>query len=96
MGIVGVAIGVPLIAIDGKGIDCEVPDRIDKCKNIVSTAAGGWVLTSMGIAALGASGVLFYLHFTSKPKEQTTANVGLLTVNPIPNGGVVLSASGRF
>ncbi len=97
-GVVGLAVGIPLIAIDGKGTNCRGDARPDNrnCQDLVSTKGGGWTLTAMGIASLAASGVLFYLHFSSKPSEQRKATVERFSFAPLPEGGVALGASGRF
>jgi hypothetical protein len=97
-GVVGLAVGIPLIAIDGNGTNCNGEPRPDKlnCPDLVRTAAGGWVMTGMGIAALGASGVLLYLHLSSRPREQKRATVDRITFGPIPEGGIVVTTTGRF
>jgi hypothetical protein len=100
-GVLGIAIGAPLIAIDGNGTNCRGDPRPDNrnCADLYSTAGGGWTLTAMGIAGLATSGVLFYLHFSSKPKEQTTARSALLdriAVAPLADGGVFVGAGGRY
>ena len=98
MGVVGIAVGAPLIAIDGKGTNCVGDDKPNyaNCADLYNTATGGWVLTSMGLAALAGSGVMFYLHFSSKPKE-TGTRVGIDRFAILPTSdGMVLGASGRF
>jgi hypothetical protein len=97
VGVVGLATGIPLIAIDGDGTNCagEPLPNYAHCQDLYSTGAGGWVLTGVGIAALAASGVMFYLHFSSKPKE-APAGVQSFLISPTTEGGVVIGASGRF
>ena len=96
-GVIGIAIGAPLIAIDGKGTNCigDPKDDYSNCADLYSTAAGGWVLTAMGVASLAGSGVLFYLYF-SKPKETSRAGLERFAIVPTSDGGVVMGASGRF
>jgi hypothetical protein len=100
-GLLGIVIGAPLIAIDGDGTNCQGPAQPQQahCAELYDTAAAGWVFTGMGIAAFAASGVLFYLHFTSKPTEsKTTAHAGIdsIAVSPSAGGGMVIGATGRF
>jgi hypothetical protein len=100
-GLTALAIGIPLVAIDGNGTNCRGEPRSDyrNCEDLYDTAAGGWVLTTMGLAGLTASGVLFYLHFTSKPDERATeqrASVEWINAAPLPDGGVAVGAGGRF
>jgi hypothetical protein len=97
VGVVGLAAGIPLIAIDGDGTNCsgEPLPNYAHCADLYSTGAGGWVLTGIGVAALAASGVMFYLHFSSKPKE-APARIQSFMISPIAEGGVVIGASGRF
>lgn len=99
VGVVGIAVGAPLIAIDGKGTNCvggdPLPDK-SNCADLYNTATGGWLLTVMGIGALAGSGVMFYLHFTSKPKEKERAGIEHFAIVPTSDGGAMLGASGRF
>jgi hypothetical protein len=98
VGVAGIAIGAPLLAIDGNGTNCIGDPKPDysNCRDLYNTATGGWVLTAMGVAALAGSGVLFYLYF-SKPKEQATrAGLDSFAIVPTADGGAVFGASGRF
>lgn len=67
---VGLAIGLPLIAIDGQGTDCRGPARPDyrNCERLYATAGGGWVMTTVALASLASAGALFYLYLT--PRRQ--------------------------
>jgi hypothetical protein len=99
LGVVGIAVGAPLVAIDGSGTNCRGEPREDlrNCQDLYATAAGGWTLTGMGLGSLAASGVLFYLHFSSKPREQPrAATVDRFSFAPLPEGGVAFGAAGRF
>jgi hypothetical protein len=99
VGVVGIAVGAPLIAIDGNGTNCRGEARADKrnCQDLYSTMAGGATLTAIGAVSLAASGVFLYLHLTSRPKEQPrTATVERFGCAPLPEGGMVFGASGRF
>lgn len=98
-GLVGIAAGAPLVAVDGNFSQCSGPPEPNNahCAKVLETATGGWILTGLGIASLAASGVLLYLHFTGKPKEQPrAAGLDHFGVSPMPEGGVVFGASGRF
>jgi len=104
VGVVGIAVGAPLIAIDGNGTNCRGDARPDKrnCADLYSTAAGGWTLTILGATGLVASAVLFPLHYlprrhqTSRETPARSATVDRFSFGPLPGGGVVVGASGRF
>jgi hypothetical protein len=97
-GIVGLSVGIPLLVMDGKGADCRGEARPDKtnCTKLYKTAAGGWIATGIGIGALAASGVLFYMYWSTRPDDQPTARVEQILFGPAPSGGFVLGAAGRF
>jgi hypothetical protein len=96
VGVVGLVIGAPLLAIDGDYTGCSGPPAPDgsNCADIYRTGAGGAVAMGMGLAALAASGVFFYLHFRSDGDEQ--AGVKQVSIVPTANGGLLMGASGRF
>ncbi len=98
LGVIGLASGIPLIAIDGEGTNCSGPPKPNyaHCKDLYSTAGGGWVLTGMGLAALATSGVMFYLYFSAKPNERTQTGVHTALISPLQEGGWILGASGSF
>jgi len=98
VGVVGLSAGVPLLALDGDYTNCQGPPRADgrNCADLYATAAPGWVLTGMGIAGLAASGVLFYLHFSSKGTSQEQA-AGLSHISLMPSArGMMAGVGGRF
>ena len=99
VGVLGLAVGIPLIAMDGGGTNCRggdaLPDKTN-CKDLYSTKGGGWALTAMGLGSLIGSGVLFYLHYGRSSKEQRQAHLDQIGVSPVIEGGAVLGASGRF
>jgi len=101
-GVLGMAIGIPLLAIDGKGTGCIGDARPDKknCEYIYNTGAGGISLMTIGLGALTASGIFFYLHVRSKrPASQLQSGRPILeqiTIDPAVQGGVSFSARGRF
>ncbi|MBK8481267.1 MAG: hypothetical protein IPL40_08840 [Proteobacteria bacterium] len=70
MAAVGLAIGLPLLAIDGKGTDCRGPARPDyrNCERLYATSGGGWVMTTLGLASLASAAALLYLYLA--PRRQ--------------------------
>jgi hypothetical protein len=95
VGVVGLAIGIPMLALDGQGTDCEgepLPDK-SNCETLYDTAVPGGIFTAIGVGALVASGVLLYLHLKSPRKEY---KVQALTVSPTQHGGMMVNAAGRF
>ncbi len=99
VGLVGLGVGIPLIALDGEPALCrnDKPNAdLSNCSELYATGTGGWVLTGAGLAALATSGVLFYLYYASRPQEQRAAAVDNLILSPTVDGGFVLGATGRF
>jgi len=97
VGIVGLAVGIPLVAINGKYTNCRSGTRGEKydCADIYKTAAGGWTFTVIGIAGIVSSAILIPLHLRSTAKEKPRAHLDHLAVMP-SSEGVVLGAGGRF
>ena len=89
-GVVGIAVGIPLLAIDGKFTNCVGEPRPDNrnCRDIYNTSGGGALAIGLGASALAAAGVLFYLHFDSKPETA-------VSIRPAA-GGAVVSAVHTF
>ncbi len=98
VGVAGLGAGIPFIVMDGTGAECVGDPRPDlrNCTRLYNTGTMGWVFTGVGIGALAASGVLMYLHFSSKPKERASAEVQTFVVTPTRTGGIVFGATGRF
>jgi hypothetical protein len=95
-GLVGVVIGAPLIDMDGNGTNCTgapLPDG-SNCRDRFKTKAAGGVMMAIGIAGVLTSGVLLYLHFTSKEKQRQ--GIKSVSIVPDPAGGLLLGASGTF
>jgi hypothetical protein len=93
------SIGIPLLVVDGNGTDCRGSPRPDNrnCERVYSTAGGGWVMTSFGLASLAASGVLLYLHLRGEPEERRAAEHTLWQLSVVPSErGVVVGAGGTF
>jgi hypothetical protein len=111
VGVAGLAIGIPLISLNGDWTNCEGEPRADgrNCRDQYSTSGVGWTFTSMGIAGLATSGVFFYLYFTSDKRKMTShrsvdqlrrraaGSIILRSVQVSPmRGGLYLGAGGRF
>ena len=89
VGVVGLAVGIPLMAIDGNPT-CSLPNPRTSCPNVYNTMGGGATMLTLGLAGVAASGVLFYLDHRARKKASTTVSV-LPTV-----GGAFVSAGGTF
>jgi hypothetical protein len=100
VGVVGLAVGIPLIAIDGRptcnpGNDPVTgmprdPKRF--CPEVYNTTAGGGIMTAVGIASLAASGVFWYLDWRQR-RPPTAPKVSLV---PLPEGGAFATVGGLF
>ena len=88
VGLVGVVVGIPLLAIDGQPT-CNMPDPRKSCAEVYNTLGGGAAMLSLGIAGVAASGVLFYFDHRARKSRPT------VSLMPTP-GGVYLTAGGRF
>ncbi len=88
VGVVGIAVGAPLVAIDGSPT-CNLPNPRTSCPDVYNTLGGGAAMLTLGIAGVAASGVLFY--FDHRARKQA-ATVSLLPLS----GGAYVSAGGRF
>ena len=97
VGVVGLSIGIPFIALDGTGHSCAGPDEpgYANCEQLWDTGTVGWIFTGLGLGALATSGVLFYFHYFGK-KERRAASLPSLTITPTANGGLYVGAGGRF
>jgi hypothetical protein len=90
LGVVGLAVGIPLLAIDGDPT-CDAPNPRKNCPEVWNTAGGGAALVTLGVGGLVASGVLFYLDYRSRHRPHVP------TVSLFPtSGGAVVTAGGRF
>lgn len=100
VGVLGLAVGIPLVAMDGDPTNCRGEPRPDgrNCQDVYSTSGAGWTFTTMGIAGLATAGVLFYLYLTSPKRDATTAGLPWLhRVSIAPaQGGLLMGASGTF
>lgn len=91
VGLVGVVVGIPLLAIDGQPT-CNKPNPKESCPEVYNTVGGGATLLTFGLAGVAASGVLFYLDHRARKRAAAHPTV---TVTPL-RGGAFLSAGGRF
>lgn len=89
LGVVGVAVGIPLLVIDGNPT-CNLPNPRRTCPEVYSTGGAGGALLGLGVAGLAASGVFFYLDYRASHRPRPA--VSLL---PLP-GGALLTAGGSF
>ncbi|HEY2746617.1 MAG TPA: hypothetical protein VGL86_18430 [Polyangia bacterium] len=88
VGVVGIAVGAPLVAIDGNPT-CSSPNPRTSCPNVYNTVGGGATMLTLGIAGVAASAVLFYFDHRAR-KQATTVSVSPTT------GGAYLSVGGQF
>jgi hypothetical protein len=88
VGVVGIAVGAPLVAIDGNPT-CSLPNPRTACPDVYNTLGGGAAMLTLGIAGVAASGVLFYFDHRARKKATT------VTLLPM-QGGAYLSAGGSF
>ncbi|HEX6837521.1 MAG TPA: hypothetical protein VF334_13165 [Polyangia bacterium] len=88
VGVVGIAIGAPLVAIDGNPT-CNLPNPRTACPDVYNTVGGGAAMLTFGIAGVAASGVLFYMDHRARKHAAT------VSVLPL-SGGAYVSAGGRF
>lgn len=91
VGLVGVVVGIPLLAIDGQPT-CNKPNPKQSCPEVYNTVGGGATLLTFGLAGVAASGVLFYLDHRARKRAAAHPTV---MVAPL-RGGAFLSAGGRF
>ncbi len=88
-GVVGLAVGIPLLAIDGDPT-CNKPNPRTSCPNVYNTVGGGATLLTLGIAGVAASGVLFY--FDHRARNKAHPNVVVIPTA----GGAFVSTGGHF
>ena len=90
VGVVGIAIGAPLVAIDGNPT-CNLPNPRTACPDVYNTIGGGAAMLTIGIAGVAASGVLFYFDHRARKRAAASS----VAVTPLL-GGAQLTAGGRF
>jgi len=93
LGVVGVAAGAALVAIDGQPT-CSAPAGMDPkkfCKNVYDTVGGGGALLAVGLVGLAGSGVLFYFDHRSRHQRPTT-----VSLVPLLEGGAMATVGTRF
>ena len=98
-GVVGLSLGIPFIALDGTGHNCEGPeqDNYAHCADLWDTGAAGWIFTGLGLGALATAGVLYYFHRASRAAGGgREASLPALMMTPSADGGFVVGAAGRF
>ena len=93
VGVIGLAVGIPLVVIDGRPT-CNLPNPTKSCPDVYNTVGGGGVMLALGVAGLGASAALFYLDYRSRHKPPT-ATVWAPMVAPT-SGGAAATVIGKF
>lgn len=88
-GIAGIAVGIPLLVIDGEPT-CSLPNPKTACPEVYNTVGAGATLLTIGVAGVAASGVLFYLDHRARTRPRSTVMVLPMV------GGVYVTAGGRF
>ncbi len=92
VGIIGLAVGIPLLVIDGRPT-CDAPNPATQCKEVYNTIGGGGAMVAIGALGLLASIPLFYLDYRDRHRAPGTAM--LLRGGPTA-GGAGLTFEGRF
>jgi hypothetical protein len=88
VGVVGIVVGAPLVAIDGNPT-CNSPDPKHSCPDVYNTLGGGATMLTLGIAGVAASAVLFYFDHRARKRATT------VSFSPTP-GGAYLSVGGQY
>lgn len=100
VGLASLGAGIALLILDGEPVksSCrgEPLPGLENCAEIYDYTIGGAVATGVGAAALAASGVLLYLHFTSDKDGDQAAAWRHVMVSPTADGGLMVGAGGRF
>lgn len=89
VGVVGIAVGIPLVVIDGQPT-CSLPNPRMSCPEVYNTVGGGATMLTLGIVGAAASGVLFYFDHRARTRPRPT-----VLVVPTSNGAYV-TAGGSF
>jgi hypothetical protein len=91
LGVVGLAVGIPLVVIDGKPT-CDLPNPEVACPEVYNTAGGGATMIAIGSIAFIASIPLFYFDYRDRhPKVSALRLRGAPTA-----GGAGFALEGRF
>jgi hypothetical protein len=91
VGIVGLAVGIPLVVIDGRPT-CDAADPVHQCKEVYNTVGGGGTMLALGAIGLVASVPLFYFDYRDRHRALTALRLfGAPAV-----GGGTLTLEGRF
>jgi hypothetical protein len=89
LGVVGIAVGAPLVIIDGQPT-CNAPMPQKSCPEVYNTVGGGGALLAFGIAGALASVPLFVLDH--RARHRTVPKVSVLPLV----GGAFVSAGTSF
>ena len=91
LGIVGLAVGIPLVVIDGRPT-CDASDPVHQCKEVYNTVGGGGTMLALGALGLVASVPLFYLDWRDRHQAVTS----LRMFGAPSSGGGTLTLEARF
>jgi len=90
LGVVGFAVGIPLVVIDGRPT-CGSVDPTHTCPHVYNTKGGGIAMTALGAISLAASIPLFYFDYKDRHPKKTFAFGAMPTW-----GGAAATIGGRF
>lgn len=90
LGVVGFAVGIPLIVIDGRPT-CSSADATHTCPHVYNTKGGGIAMTALGAISIAASVPLFYFDYKDRHPKKTFAFGAMPTW-----GGAAATIAGRF
>ena len=90
LGVVGFAVGIPLLVIDGRPT-CGSADPTHTCPHVYNTRGGGIAMTVIGALSLAASVPLFYLDYKDRHAKKALAFGAMPTW-----GGAAATIGGRF
>ncbi len=91
LGIVGLAVGIPLVVIDGRPT-CDAPDPSHTCPEVYNTAGGGAAMLAIGAIGLVASIPLLYLDWRSRSRPVSS----LRLFGAPASGGATVGLGGTF
>lgn len=92
LGIVGLAVGIPLLVIDGRPT-CDAPDPTRACPEVYNTAGGGAAMIALGAIGLIGSVPLFYMDY--RDRNRSAISSLFLRGGPL-GGGASVTLGGSF
>jgi len=94
LGVVGLAVGIPLVVIDGRPT-CDAVDPVHQCKEVYNTVGGGGTMLALGTLGLVASIPLFYLDYRDRHRPAQGLQAMRMFGTPALGGGTV-TFEGKF